>query len=394
MNKVKVYHQCGHNDVWNFDIFNNDNIGDGMIFAPKMAKAKKIKTFDSNINKVSFFDPQFYFPRSRIKKFEEFDFFPNIISDGYSTVSYEELCYESANKCVEFQIEQDYKFIVIPTVVYDETPQEYLNILRSLYIEPFISEINKQNINNKKVLITVVVKDIQILDENFINDMLNLITGYDEIDGVYLVPSFKGGKRLKDIDYIFNLLRVINILKENDLYVHLAYIDIEGIIFTLANIDSVSIGTYENVRRFNLDNFKERDDETSFRTPNKRIYSNKLYQWIDINYIGALKELEDFNILFDENEYVNYDIATDNNWNLKNPEVYKHYLTSLYKQYINLPLTYEERYKFIISELRNAITINNTIEEEGILLDNNSNGDHLSKWYTAINRYNKYLRGE
>ena len=181
MNKVKVYHQCGHHDVWNFDIFNNDNIGDGMIFAPKMAKAKKIKTFDSNINKLSFFDPQFYFPRSRIKKFEEFDFFPNIISDGYSTVSYEELCYESANKCVEFQIEQDYKFIVIPTVVYDETPQEYLNILRSLYIEPFISEINKQNINNKKVLITVVVKDSQILDENFINDMLNLITGYDEI---------------------------------------------------------------------------------------------------------------------------------------------------------------------------------------------------------------------
>ena len=64
------------------------------------------------------------------------------------------------------------------------------------------------------------------------------------------------------------------------------------------------------------------------------------------------------------------------------------------EQYINLPLTYEKRYKFIISELKNAITINNTIEEEGILLDNNSNGDHLSKWYTAINRYNKYLKGE
>ena len=394
MNKVKVYHQCGHNDVWNFDIFNNDNIGDGMIFAPKMAKANKIKTFDSNINETSFFDPQFYFPRSKIKKFEEFDFFPNIISDGYNTVNYEELCYESANKCVKFQIEQDYKFIVIPTVVYDETPQEYLYMLRSLYIEPFISEINKQNINNKKVLVTVVIKDSQIADENFINDMLNLITGYNEIDGVYLVPSFKGGKRLKDIDYIFNLLKIVNIFKKNDLYVHLAYVDIEGIIFTLANIDSVSIGTYENVRRFNLDNFKERENENNFRHPNKRIYSNKLYQFIDTNYIGALKELEIFNTLFDENKYVNYQIASEKNWHFKNPEVYKHYLFSIYNQYIKLPLSYEERYDFILSELKNAININNTIEEEGILLDNNSNGDHLYKWCTAINQYNKYLKGE
>ena len=350
MNKVKVYHQCGHNDVWNFDIFNNDNIGDGMIFAPKMAKANKIKTFDSNINEVSFFDPQFYFPRSKIKKFEEFDFFPNIISDGYTTVTYEELCCESAHKCVKFQIEQDYKFIVIPTVVYDETPQEYLTILRNLYIEPFINEVSKQNLKNKKVLITVVIKESQIADENFMNDMLNLITGYSEIDGVYLVPSFKGGKRLKDIDYIFNLLKVIDILKKNDLYVHLAYIDIEGIIFTLANIDSVSIGTYENVRRFNLDNFKERDNEKNFRSPNKRLYSNKLYQWIDTNYIGALKDLENFKVLFEENKYVNYEVATDKNWHFKNPEVYKHYLISLYKQYIKLPLSYEERYNFIITE--------------------------------------------
>lgn len=395
MNKVKVYHQCGHNDIWNFDSFNKDSIGEGLILAPKMQNTKKIKNFEEKIKKCSFFDPQFYYPRSKEKKFERFDFFPNVITEGYSTVNYEELCYESASKCIEFQLNENYEFIVIPTIVYEETPINYLIKIRELYIQPFISEIIKKNIKAKKVLLTVVIKDSQAENEEFLNELLNLITNYNEIDGIYLVPYFKGtGKRLNDIEYIFNLLKIINILKENDLYVHLAYTDIEGLIFTLADIDSVSIGTFENLRRFKLENFKERDPNKFNNTPNKRIYSKKLYQWIDMNYIGVLEELEVFEGLFEENNYVDYEKATDREWNFKNPEVYKHYLCSIYNQYKKLPIVYEERYEFLISELKKAIEINNIIDRSGILLDNNSNGDHLYKWVTAINKYHKYIKGE
>jgi hypothetical protein len=78
--------------------------------------------------------------------------------------------------------------------------------------------------------------------------------------------------------------------------------DIEGLIFSLANIDSISIGIYENMRRFNLEYYKEKDDKGHGSPPNQRIYSNKLLQWIDFDYIGALKDIENFLDLFENNK--------------------------------------------------------------------------------------------
>lgn len=395
MNRIEVYHQCGFRDVWNYAVFEEKKVGDGFIFAPKMASVKKLEQFTKEIRTKSFFDPQFFWPRSKEKKFSNFDFFPEIISEGYSTISYEELCYESADRCIDFQLNQEYKFWVIPTIVYDETPQNYLEILRSLYIEPFLKAISEKNVLNKKVLLSVVIKDTQLVDEQLTRDILNLITSYDDIDGIYLIPYNKSSiKRIKDFNFIVNLLKFINILKNNDMYVHLAYTDIEGIIFSLANIDSVSIGIYENMRKFNLQNFKEKVEEKHFNGPNRRIYSNKLFQWIDFDYIGAIKDMDNFLELFENNEYVSFDTPNEDNWHYKFPELFKHYLVSLYNQYKALPCEYNERYNYILDKLKEAITFNKIIEAEGILLDNNNNGDHLYKWVTAINMYNKYLRGE
>ena len=36
---------------------------------------------------------------------------------------------------------------------------------------------------------------------------------------------------------------------------------------------------------------------------------------------------------------------------------------------------------------------NNDIIESGILFDNNSNGDHIERWITVINMFDKYKRG-
>ena len=108
MKDISVYHQCGHNDVWNFDIYNEDNIGDGFILCPKMRMNKgDIITLDENIKKNSFFDPQFYQPRSDLKKLSEYDFFPNFLCDDeYNTTDFYEMSNISAEKCISFQLEQ------------------------------------------------------------------------------------------------------------------------------------------------------------------------------------------------------------------------------------------------------------------------------------------------
>ncbi|CAK7029938.1 hypothetical protein [Tissierella sp.] len=394
MKDISVYHQCGHNDVWNFDIYNEDNIGDGFILCPKMRMNKgEIITLDENIKKNSFFDPQFYQPRSDLKKLSEYDFFPNLLCDDeYNTIDFYEISNISAEKCISFQLEQKYKHLIIPTVVYDETPQTYLESLNQLYIEPFIKAIRGKDIEEREVLLTVVIKDSQLLDDNYTNELLNLITSYSEITGIYLVPYCKNStKRIKDMRFIVNILKFINILKYNEMYIHVAYSDIEGLLYSLAGINSISIGTYENLRRFDLANFEERKQK-GFSSPNKRIYSSRLFQWIDFNYLGILKDFEKFDNLFEQNKYVTMEVPDYKDWHFRFPELYKHYMMGIYNQYKCLPDSYEERFNYIKGELLNAIELNKEISDFGILFNSDNDGSHLECWVTAINQFDRYLK--
>ncbi len=69
MNDILVYFQCGHNAVWNFEMYNDDKIVDGFILGPKMREGKdKIIELSDEIGEISLFDPQFYQPKSNLEK--------------------------------------------------------------------------------------------------------------------------------------------------------------------------------------------------------------------------------------------------------------------------------------------------------------------------------------
>lgn len=394
MNSVNVYHQCGHNEVWNLDIFTHDSVGDGFIFGPRMRNTKaQIINFDNKIKEISFFDPQFYQPRSELDKFTDYDFFPNSVCyDEYSTKDFSEVSHVCAEKCIDFQLDQNFRFITIPTITYNDIPKSYLESLNELYIEPFLVAANKRELNEKKIILTVVVKDSQLLDTEYMDELLNLITSYVEITGIYLVPSFRfSGKRYKDIGVINNLLKFIHMLKLNDMYVHLAYCDIEGLLYSVAGIDSVSIGTYENTRRFDLNNFDKPDGKPKTQ-PNRRIYSNKMLQWIDFNYIEALKEYDSFSNLFELNRYISLSVPKVKDWHFTFPELYKHFMMSIFNQYKSLPNSYNERFEMLSILFEDAINYNKEIADSRILFDSNSDGSHLSAWLTALNKFDKFIR--
>ena len=330
---------------------------------------------------------------------KQYDFFPNEICDGeYNTQVYNEVSDLSAKRCILFQLKQGYKHIIIPSVVYNETPQNYLYDIRRLYIEPFVKAIKDLKVYNKERLLTVVIKESQLLDLDYINELLNLVTSYEEITGVYLVPYYDESvtKRIKNIETINNLMKFIHVLKENEMYVHLAYSDIEGLIYSVGGIDSISIGTFENLRRFNLRNFDiTKDDKTDKKhsnNPNKRIYSNKLLQWIDLNYLGGLKEVDNFDELFEQNKYITSEVPEEQNWRFKLPELYKHYMMSIYNQYKRLPRSYNQRLDYIKEKLLCAKVQFERIEEFGILFDTNNDGSHIPCWFTAINLFDKYKK--
>jgi len=398
MDRVLLYHQCGFRDVWNFDSFVNDKVGDGLIISPINMDVSKVNKLPKAVKQKSFFDPQFYLPKSSHKALNSYDFFPNSIAGGYQTIDYDEYALESAKSCVEYQVQNDFKYIIIPTVFFNELPNNYIEQLKELYILPFLNAITSLNVK-KPILLSIIVKDIQLNDSEYRDNLLSLLTTFREIGGIYLIPYYRTtSKRIKDVDYLLNFMTFIDILKSNDLEVHIGYTDIDAYILTLTDVNSITIGSYENLRNFansiNSHRFETKEENKVMNGPTPRIYSSKLLQWVDHRYLSSLSSDYSRSIeLFDDTEYKAIMFQTGYKWHFTKSELYKHYFLSFSGQINSLPNSFDERYNYIMKDIKRAMDYFEEIKDSGILLDSNSDGSHLGFWGTAVNRYKKYKRG-
>lgn len=390
MNNIEIYHQCGHNTVWNIDSFCKDKIGDGLIFSPSDFEKEKVEKLDLKIKESSFFDPQYYLPKSDKKKLQTYNFFPNtFMNNDYSTVNYEEKAYDDAYKCVEFQKNNSFNRIIIPCVYKENFTDKYLAIQKELYIIPFVSAIEKLNVN-KPVFLTLILKDNYLFDKEIREEILSFATSFQAIDGIYIIPEHvETYKRVRDEKYLFELMKFIDKLRENELLVHLGYTDIEGFILSLSDITSISIGAYENTRCFSIEKFKSNVGKR--QEPNPRVFSAKLLQNVEYTYLAPLETLYDkYDELFEDNEYKIKLFEPTFQWHFTKPEIYKYYFCEYSKLLQKLPGEYDERYQFILEKIKESMIYYKEINDSGVLLDERSNGDHLIHWTNAINMYNKY----
>lgn len=390
MNNIEIYHQCGHNTIWNIDSFCKDKIGDGLIFSPSDFEKGKVEKLDLKIKASSFFDPQYYLPKSDKKKLQTYNFFPNtFMNNDYSTVNYEEKAYDDAYKCVEFQKNNSFNRIIIPCVYKENFTDKYLAIQKELYIIPFVSAIEKLNVN-KPVFLTLILKDNYLFDKEIREEILSFATSFQAIDGIYIIPEHvETYKRVRDEKYLFELMKFIDKLRENELLVHLGYTDIEGFILSLSDITSISIGAYENTRCFSIEKFKSNVGKR--QGPNPRVFSAKLLQNVEYTYLAPLETLYDkYDELFEDNEYKIKLFEPTFQWHFTKPEIYKYYFCEYSKLLQKLPGEYDERYKFILEKIKESMIYYKEINDSGVLLDERSNGDHLIHWANAINMYNKY----
>lgn len=390
MNNIEIYHQCGHNTVWNIDSFCKDKIGDGLIFSPSDFEKEKVEKLDLKIKESSFFDPQYYLPKSDKKKLQTYNFFPNtFMNNDYSTVNYEEKAYDDAYKCVEFQKNNSFNRIIIPCVYKENFTDKYLAIQKELYIIPFVSAIEKLNVN-KPVFLTLILKDNYLFDKEIREEILSFATSFQAIDGIYIIPEHvETYKRVRDEKYLFELMKFIDKLRENELLVHLGYTDIEGFILSLSDITFISIGAYENTRCFSIEKFKSNVGKR--QGPNPRVFSAKLLQNVEYTYLAPLETLYDkYDELFEDNEYKIKLFEPTFQWHFTKPEIYKYYFCEYSKLLQKLPGEYDERYQFILEKIKESMIYYKEINDSGVLLDERSNGDHLIHWTNAINMYNKY----
>ena len=387
---MKVYHQLGANYKWNIDCF-NQNIGDGLIFSPVNIDSDKLIGFESKLKETGFLDPQLYLLNEVKGTLDTYPYFPGNIKFDFSTIDLDSQNLQVAKLCVDYQMQNNFQYLIIPTRYNEVNPTNFYEQSSEHFVIPFCDYIKSIN-TNKTILLTVIVKKDILIDIDKRNDILNWITGHLNINGVYLIfESNFSSKQIKDFDYLYNALHFIKILKDNQLQIHIGYTNNEALLYSIAMPDSITIGSYENVRNFGVKRFQEAE-KTQMRSPNARLYSSKLLQWVDYGYIQSMKKLvENYANYFDNSDFNPLDFKPEVNWQFKKTEPYKHYFYVFDKQIKNLPQEQNERIERLKETLISAINLFKKIEND-VFLDNNSDGSHLPMWLNVLNSFQKDIK--
>lgn len=384
---MKLYHQTGHNEIWNIESYQK-KAGQGLIFSPVNLIATKLENLDLLLKSSSFLDPQLYLIDSNKKKLATYPYFPTNIKSNFVTQDFESYNSELAKLCVDFQSKNEFEYLVIPTRYYPDNPSTFYEQSEEFFIKPFCDYV-KSTASKKKLLLSVIVKNIMLTDIQKRDDLLNWITGIAEIDGVYLIfENNFTSKQIKDFEFLINALRFIKILRNNDLEVHIGYTNTEALLYSLAMPTSATMGSYENLRDFKSSRFQEQEDSKK-QQPNARLYSSKLLQWIEYVYIQAMQnKIPNYETYFDESEFEPLIFTPTFQWHFMKPELYKHYFYVFDKQVKELPANQNDRIDHLSKIIRGAIQYFDEIQNDhDILLDRDSDGSHLYTWLNVINTF-------
>lgn len=386
---MKVYHQTGFRHNWNIESFQN-GVGDGLIYSPVNIDADKLLVLDPNLKNTGFLDPQLYLLNEAKGTIDTYPYFPGNLRPDFTTPDLDNSNIQLAELCVDYQVNNDFNYLVIPTRYFADNPTSFYVQSSDYFVQPFCDYVTAKSIN-KKILLSVIVKTIMLTDEEKRNEVLNWITGHQYVDGVYLIfENNFASKQIKDFDYLLNALRFVKVLKDNQLEVHLGYTNTEALLYSVAMPDSVTIGSYENLRSFGIKRFQDLENGP-MRSPNARLYSSQLLQWLDYKYIQAMETLiPDYASYFDISEYQPLMFTPEFKWHFAKSEPYKHYFLIFDQQIKSLPENQGERILELKRIIRNAISLFQTIEND-VLLDDDSNGSHLPTWFNVINAFQKEL---
>lgn len=386
---LKVYHQLGYREKWNFEVFDDYNIGEGFIFSPVNYAQDKLQKLSLKYKNKGLFDPQCYFPDNNPRgQLATYNYFPQNICgiDTCATIDIlkDDACDKIAQECIDFQIVNGFEGILIPYKRYFvSNPYEVIEKNNEQFVKPFFKILDEKQ-KKLPIYLTIVIGEEQLKFKESRDEMLSWITGL-EIEGVYLIFQYNGSsKQIKDEDFLFSALLFIDILKKNDLKVIIGYTNTEALLYLIAEPDIVTIGSYENLRKFTQNRFIE--NPGGGRSPIARLYSNVLLNWIPAGIINSIREnfIDKFEKLFEDNNERPYKLSSEFNWHFTKPELYKHYFISFYNQIKSFPVKKEERIEYLVNLIDVAIK---EYKDLNIKFDSESNYDHLVIWKKVIERY-------
>jgi len=385
---MKIYQQAGHNTSWNLESLKQDSACDGIIFSPVHYPHNALTQVDKTIKANSLFDPQFYVPDSQKQKLNTYSFFPEKLMNGFVTSDYATYAHESAKACIQFQLSCGFEAIVIPARYFDDLVSDYVAKQKAFTVEPFLAALEDFNVTTD-VYLSLPVTAAMLSDDDYRTKLLNWVTSYQEVTGVYLLVCHdETTKQITDYKKLKSHLDFVNELKASGLKLICGYAGTEGLLLTTALIDAVTVGAYENTRGFSIDKFL--DDDQTRRGPAPRIYFPKLLNWI--RYDTAIEIKEDHPALWKEiyssNQYSDKVLQKSQRPHFSQPDLYKAHFMQKYQQYKKLSVVNKTQRVDIIKQwVSEAGKLYGRINSEGVMFfDGNCKGEHLPVWNRILNK--------
>jgi hypothetical protein len=386
---LEIFHQCGHNAVWNRNSFLDRGIGNGLIFSPVHEKMQQIEGYPDELKGASLFDPQFYLPNSQKVKLKEYPFFPEAITDGFITSDFSVLAIDSARQCISFQLEQGFDDLVIPARFHDQMISNYFDAQDAYSVVPFLTAISELGHGGKLVYLTVAITNHMVADEGFRERLLNWITSYSEIDGIYLIISNdRPTKQICDPDVIFNNLELVKILKDAGLEVLVGYCNTESLIYTLNGDLGVTFGAYENTRIFSMDKFMTSEEDQ--RGPRPRIYLKGLMNWVQLEQAREIRQdaPDVWQQIYEPTDDSEEALNSPAPWHFSKSQLYHHHFENMQAEISDLEgMTRRERHSHLRARLRAANDYYAAIDQAPIDLEIHGSNRHIDPWLSAINRF-------
>jgi hypothetical protein len=393
MMPITLYHQCGHNTNWNLESFLEDECGDGLILSPVHQNKNNIEGMSKAVLRKSIFDPQYYLPNSQKKKLKTYDFFPEVISGGFDTLEFSTIAIDSARNCVDFQIDNEFDRIVIPARHFNDMIPDYIDKQESYTVHPFLQAIEEKGVN-KEVFLSLPLTNRMLIHDRYRTDILNWITSYPDIDGVYLlVDDDRTTKQIQDEDFLKKYLTSLYELRDVGLKVLIGHCNTEALLLSIVDGCEITFGAYENTRMFSVDKFIVSDEER--RGPKARLYMPGLLNWIQYSQAIEIRDglTSVWDSIYSETHYAEQSFlsATEPHFNF--PGLYKHFFLNFQEQ-VNILSQREttDRYNTLRDWLRSAQENYRNIEDWPLDLDRHGKGNHIEPWLNALNWfYRNYL---
>lgn len=376
-----LLHQVGHNSNWNVDSFERESCGDGLILSPLHQSKVTVERLSPTTRAASIFDPQFYLPNSRKQKLLTYPFFPEQVDGGFQTSTFIAHVGEVAKLCVDFQVEQGFRKVVVPTRYINQMYPDYFDQQNLFTVDAFM-----EHAGNRPLCLSVALTSHMIQHADWRRRVLNWITSFPNVDEVYVMYEHeRNTKQIQDAQFLRDCIAFCGDIMNTGLALIVGYTNTEGLLYSVTGDLSITMGAFENTRIFSVDKFLESEGDR--RGPKARIYLAGLLNWVQFEDAKRIRERapQVWNRVYRPTQWADDALARLVEPTFNQPPLYKHYFLNMQEHVDELrPLPVRERRDLLNRKIEAAVAAYRELENRGVVLEKHGQAGHLPEWRRAL----------